>query len=77
LTNKQIGTIRSLFLLPNVMTKIPNLSLKYPNRGGILELMTVDHALNNDRVNKGVSRLKKAYEKTQKEKTVRKLLKIP
>ncbi|MBN2155467.1 MAG: hypothetical protein JW776_05455 [Candidatus Lokiarchaeota archaeon] len=56
-----IGIIRSLFLIPNVLTTIPELSFTYPNRGGILELMTVDHSLHRDRVSKGIKRLLKAH----------------
>jgi flap endonuclease-1 len=66
LTKPQIQTIRSLFLMPNVVSNTSDLSLHYPNRGGILELMTVDHTLNSERVIKGCNRLIKAYNHVKK-----------
>jgi flap endonuclease-1 len=68
-----VDSIRSLFLFPQVLTKLPELAVGFPNRGGILELMTIDHSLNNERVNKGIERLKKSYEAIKKSTTIRKL----
>ena len=74
LTQSQIQTIRSLFLLPNVMSKIPDLCLNYPNRGGTLELMTIDHTLNSERVTKGIDRLIKTYNRIKKQHSQQKLV---
>ena len=62
LTFPQIKTIRSLYLFPDVLKSVSKLFLSYPNRGGILELMSIDHSLNRVQVNKGITRLLEAYE---------------
>jgi flap endonuclease-1 len=63
ITMDKINHIRKLFLMPEVVQKFPPISLSYPKRGGILNLMCVDHNLNRDRVEKGIQKLIKSYNK--------------
>jgi len=60
---EKINHIRKLFLMPEVIQKFPPISLSYPKRGGILNLMCVDHNLNRERVEKGIGKLLKSYSK--------------
>jgi hypothetical protein len=66
ISKDKIMKIRKLFLSPDVLTKIPDINLAFPKRGGIETLMFGDHNLNQERVKKGTNRLIKAHKKIRK-----------
>lgn len=59
----EINQIRKLFLMPEVMNKLPVLELRYPTTGTIIDLLCSDHNLSPKRVQNGIKRLIKAYKK--------------
>jgi flap endonuclease-1 len=66
ISKNKIMKIRKLFLSPDVLTKIPDLNLTFPKRGGIETLMCGDHNLSRERVKKGIDRLIKVHKKIRK-----------
>ncbi|MCP4763063.1 MAG: hypothetical protein GY870_14905 [archaeon] len=58
---EKIKKIRKLFLIPDVIKSFPEITLNFPNRGGIMNLMCYDHSLSQNRVINGINRLVKVY----------------
>jgi flap endonuclease-1 len=68
----RISSIRKQFLLPWVIEKLPDLSITFPKRAAILELMCKDHALEENKINMGINRIERAYNSILKSKRLEK-----
>ena len=66
LDSNTVKKIHKLFLIPEVLSKNIKLEINPPCEGGILTLMCNDHNLDKKRVEKGITRLKKAHLRLEK-----------
>ncbi len=57
-----IKKVRKIFLFPDINERIDNLTWNPPNNSRILSLLCQDHHLNEERVEKGLEKLKRNYE---------------
>jgi hypothetical protein len=60
---KQIVEFIIKFLMPVVLQSVPVLELVYPKRGAVLDLLCKDHSLDEEKIQKAVDRLEKAYDR--------------
>jgi len=63
LTQELIVKVRKIFLLPEVLTKYPNLNWNFPNEQQTLSLLCEEHYLNRERVQKNLAKLFANFDK--------------
>ena len=63
LSRELIAKVRKIFLLPEVLTQLPNLNWSFPNEHQTLSLLCEEHYLNGERVQNNLAKLFANFDK--------------